>query len=64
MLPLFMLICSGLDVFNWYIHRLYKLSMVLRLKWPSLIKLDMVSSLVNERWAHTITNIGCISFVD
>ena len=30
------------------IHRLFKLSMVFRLKKPSLIKFDMVSSLINE----------------
>ena len=48
MLPLFLLVCSGLGVSTLCIHRLFELSVVLRLKQPSLIKLDMVSSLVNE----------------
>ena len=31
LLPLYTFVCSGFDVFVWYIHRLFKLSMVLRL---------------------------------
>ena len=47
LLPLFTFVCSSLDVFGQYIHRLFNLSMVLRLKMSSLVKLDPVSSLIN-----------------
>jgi hypothetical protein len=48
MLPLSILVCSGLSVWSTYIHRPFKLSMVLRLKMPSSIEFDMVSSFIDK----------------